>query len=324
VSDIATWSSVRVPTFARRLAQMKDLRRSPTERARELIDLSRGPRPVADIAAPPDSFARSIAAILASGAGSERAYLPEAYRKAVIFSAEVWPTFLVDGNGRRPVGIGRAAQKEAVARAEAVQPLVRDRSRERTGRRGEKLVRFYAPESKAHASAAMTKAPQIGPVLTLRELNRGDARATLPLERARVGIVPAIERLAALTGAWSPSPYIALWSRPKTSAASSSGWRLETARGDPREAHAAPSSRFEPGLHAYAVATQDLQRGAWNRFRSARRFDRRKVRPSRSVRTPARARRRTCSRTSRSGSGGGLGGPFTARLAVCERATPTS
>ena len=109
------------------------------------------------------------------------------------------------------------------------------------------------------------------PVLTLRELNRAMLARQLLLDRARIGIVAAIERLAALQAQWSPSPYIALWSRlrdfrrPKL-------WSAI-------ERHEVIRARLMRGtlhlvsardFYAYAVATQDLQRGAWNRYQIGR------------------------------------------------------
>jgi hypothetical protein len=157
----------------------------------------------------------------------------------------------------------------------------------------------------------VTKRSAERPVLALRELNRAMLARQLLLERARVAIVPAIERLAALQAQWAPSPYIALWSRlvafrrPKL-------WSAI-------ERHEVIRARLMRGtlhlvsardFYAYAVATQDLQRGAWNRLQVGRGVDPKKVaalaiafarepRPKEDVLAHVRER-----------IGGSLGGPF--------------
>src|SRR5207249_4120605 len=101
------------------------------------------------------------------------------------------------------------------------------------------------------------------PTLTLRELNRAMLARQLLLERAKIDVVTAIERLAALQAQWSPSPYIALWSRI-TDFRREQLWsaierhRVIRARLMRGTLHLVSAHDFFP----YAVATQDLQRGA--------------------------------------------------------------
>jgi len=116
------------------------------------------------------------------------------------------------------------------------------------------------------------------PLVSTRELNRATLARQLLLERRRIGVVPAIERIGALQGQWAPSPYIALWSR----LAGFERARLWSAI----ERHAVIRARLMRGtlhlvsardFYAYAVATQDLQRGAWNRLQVGHGADPKKV-----------------------------------------------
>ena len=50
-------------------------------------------------------------------------------------------------------------------------------------------------------------------ILTLRELNRALLARQLLLQRTRLSVPRAIERVGALQGQWSPAPYVALWTR---------------------------------------------------------------------------------------------------------------
>ena len=122
------------------------------ERGRELYDLARAPRPDADTPAPARFLARFDAAILGHVAPERTRILPEAFRKQVIFSAEVWTTFLVDGfvAGRWTIG---ATKKEAVLELKPFTKLARA-DRAALVDEGEKLVRFYYPDSATHGVKA--------------------------------------------------------------------------------------------------------------------------------------------------------------------------
>lgn len=58
-----------------------------------------------------------------------------------------------------------------------------------------------------------TKLPQPPSTLTIRELNRATLARQMLLQRESTGPVEAVERLAGLQAQYSPSPYIALWTR---------------------------------------------------------------------------------------------------------------
>lgn len=51
------------------------------------------------------------------------------------------------------------------------------------------------------------------PVLTLRELNRALLARQLLLERRKLGVQQAVERICAIQAQWPQSPYIGLWTR---------------------------------------------------------------------------------------------------------------
>lgn len=148
VADIATWSSVRVPRIRAALDRWTDVRRFRDENGRELFDLARAPRPAADTPTPPRFLARFDAAILGHDAAERTRILPTKYKRQVIFSAEVWQTFLVDGfvAGRWTIAV---RPREAIVELQPFERLTRA-DRAALVDEAEQLVRFYAPESRAH------------------------------------------------------------------------------------------------------------------------------------------------------------------------------
>jgi len=152
VQDIATWGKIRVRNIRAALARNTHIRRFRDERGRELFDLAPAPRPSADIPAPPRFLARFDAAILGHHAAERTRILPDPYKKQVIFSAEVWTTFLIDGfvAGRWKIAV---SPKQAVIELLPFKPLSKAHKTALI-EEGEHLARFYAPESKTHGVRA--------------------------------------------------------------------------------------------------------------------------------------------------------------------------
>lgn len=93
-------------------------------------------------------------------------------------------------------------------------------------------------------------------VLTLRELNRALLDRQLLLERARLTVPRAIERLCALQAQYSPSPYLALWSRL-------SGFRKEQLTKALEERTAVKSTLFRVTLHITSARDYPYFAAAW-------------------------------------------------------------
>jgi hypothetical protein len=93
-------------------------------------------------------------------------------------------------------------------------------------------------------------------VLTLRELNRALLERQLLLERRRLGVQQAVERLCALQAQYSPSPYIALWSRL-------SGFRKQQLTRALEERKVVKSSLFRITLHLTSARDYPYFAAAW-------------------------------------------------------------
>jgi hypothetical protein len=93
-------------------------------------------------------------------------------------------------------------------------------------------------------------------VLTLRELNRALLERQLLLSQQRLTVPRAIERLCALQAQYSPSPYIALWSRL-------TGFRKEQLTQALEERKAVKSTLFRITLHIASARDYPYFAAAW-------------------------------------------------------------
>lgn len=93
-------------------------------------------------------------------------------------------------------------------------------------------------------------------VLTLRELNRALLERQLLLARRRLAVPRAIERICALQAQYSPSPYIALWSRL-------AGFRKEQLTSAPEQRTVVKSTLFRITLHITSSRDYPSFAAAW-------------------------------------------------------------
>src|SRR5919204_2867847 len=102
------------------------------------------------------------------------------------------------------------------------------------------------------------------PTLTLRELNRALLARQMLLERQKLGVVDAVERLGGLQAQWAPAPYVALWTRLK-------GFEGEELTRAIDNGELIKATLMRATLHlvsrreypAYSFATMDGRFGAW-------------------------------------------------------------
>jgi hypothetical protein len=99
-------------------------------------------------------------------------------------------------------------------------------------------------------------------VLTLRELNRTLLERQLLLERRRLSVQQAVERLCALQAQYSPSPYIALWSRVE-------GFKKEELTRALEQKRVVRSSLFRITLHITSARDYPYFAAAWLRAAQA-------------------------------------------------------
>ena len=100
--------------------------------------------------------------------------------------------------------------------------------------------------------------------LSLRELNRTLLLRQMLLERKRVSVGKAVERLVALQAQYAPSPYVALWSRL-------AGFKRDDLTGPIDKGLVIKATLMRATLHlvsakeyaAYALATLDGRFAAW-------------------------------------------------------------
>src|SRR5215204_1014292 len=93
-------------------------------------------------------------------------------------------------------------------------------------------------------------------VLTLRELNRALLERQLLLQRRRLSVQQAVERLCALQAQYSPSPYIALWSRLE-------GFKKEQLTRALEQKHVVRSSLFRITLHITSARDYPYFAAVW-------------------------------------------------------------
>jgi hypothetical protein len=99
-------------------------------------------------------------------------------------------------------------------------------------------------------------------VLSLRHLNRALLARQLLLERKRLPVARAIERLGALQAQWPPSPYVALWSRLE-------GFRRGSLMGAIERREVVKATLMRATLHHVSAADYLAYAGLFRRARLA-------------------------------------------------------
>src|SRR2546421_8139380 len=93
-------------------------------------------------------------------------------------------------------------------------------------------------------------------ILSLRELNRALLARQLLLERRKLGVQQAVERLCAVQAQWPQSPYIALWTRL-------TGFRKEQLTRALEQRKVVKSTLFRITLHMTSARDYPYFAAAW-------------------------------------------------------------
>ena len=182
-ADIADWGGIPMGELDDTLEQLK-LRRFRDEAGKELLDLPRAPLPDPDTPAPPR-------------------FLPVWDATLLVHCRR---TGILPRSTARGSSTPRRRTRSTRSSSTGGSPAPGDTS---TGRSSSSR----STRSRARRGASSTRRPDGLPPFTAKELNRATLARQLLLERSRLSVPKAVERLCAVQAQSVPEAYVGLWTR---------------------------------------------------------------------------------------------------------------